>query len=237
MYVTITKDSNKALEILKQGRVAAFPTGTSYGLAVDALQGHALQRLRNLKRRPAEKTFTVFMDPSLYDTFLELTGAERALLKQLRQKPLTLLVKPKQSLVHLAQDDLIGLRVIDHPLMAALAERAGVPLTATSANLAGGPPCFSPDGVLKTFPGRLPDEYLDEENPAGSHGTTYDLSLGVILDGGNLPVSEPTTIAKLVDDDAIEIIRLGGLAPAALRGAATGLAVKRPKPAASEGRP
>jgi L-threonylcarbamoyladenylate synthase len=219
MYAIVTKDIATAVETLKQGRVVAVPTGTSYGLAADALQGHALQRLRNLKQRPAEKSFTVFLDPSLWAEFLELTADERSVLERLPGKPLTLLVKPQASLQHLAQGGLLGLRVIDHPLMAALALEARVPLTATSANVSGGPPCFTLDAVLAAFPGKL----------AG--GEVYDLSLGVVLDGGSLPAVPPSTIAK-VRDGKIEIMRPGGLAETELASAARKQTASPPTPAA-----
>jgi L-threonylcarbamoyladenylate synthase len=186
----------------------AFPTGTSYGLAADTLQGWALQRLRNLKNRPTEKTFTVFMRAGLYNEFLYLTAFEQALLTKMAQQPLTLLVKPTDDLAHLAQEGLIGLRVIDHPLMQALADAVDVPLTATSANRHGQPPCFSPREIERIFTNPLPDDQLGEENPRGATNTTYDLSLSGILDGGDLPTKKPTTIAKVVGD-TIEIIRKG----------------------------
>jgi L-threonylcarbamoyladenylate synthase len=207
-----TQDSGRAAEIISQGRVVAFPTGTSYGLAVDALQGFALQRLRNLKLRPSEKTFTVFLTESLWDEFLELAEAERALLRAMQGKALTLLVKPKEPLAHLAQEGRVGLRVIDHPLMLALADAVSVPLTATSANVSGGEPCFSPEAIAKTFPSILdtasPHPIYGDLAPAGD--TTYDLSLGCILDGGALPHHEPTTIARL-DGEQVTIIRQGEL--------------------------
>jgi len=203
MYAIITKDSNKAVEILRQGRVVAFPTNTSYGLAVDALQGHALQRLRNLKRRPQNKSFTVFLKQTLWDTYLNLTDQEQTLLEKIAGQPLTLLIKPRDSLAHLAQDGYIGLRVIDHPLMRELAEAVDVPLTATSANISGREPCLTPVCIHEQFPGKL-----DE--------TTYDLSLGAILDAGPLPGTSPTTLAKLVDNK-IEIIRAGELTRAAIK--------------------
>src|SRR5579864_5255690 len=103
MYAAITSNIKEAAYIIKSGRVVAFPTGTSYGLAADTLQGHALQRLRNLKLRPQEKTFTVFMQPALWHTYLNLTAEETDFLEQHQNKPITLLVEPRQSLLHLAQ--------------------------------------------------------------------------------------------------------------------------------------
>ncbi|MBI3255516.1 MAG: L-threonylcarbamoyladenylate synthase [Candidatus Andersenbacteria bacterium] len=210
-YSPIITDIQKAVEVIRQGRVVAFPTGTCYGLAADALQGHALQRVRNLKHRPAEKSLTVFMYPSLYDTHLELTAAEKEFIAKNTGKAVTLLVKPKPSLAHLAQDGRIGLRFIDHPIMTALAKAVNVPLTATSANVADKPSCFDVAGVEASFPGLLTDELLawyEPEDMRGAKDTTYDLSLGCILDGGALPPTKPSTIIK-IEEGKIVTVRAG----------------------------
>ncbi|OGY37200.1 MAG: hypothetical protein A3E36_01205 [Candidatus Andersenbacteria bacterium RIFCSPHIGHO2_12_FULL_45_11b] len=196
MYIIHTKDASEALPYIQEGRVVAFPTGTSYGLAADALQGHALQRLCNLKKRPQEKTFTIFLDPSLYDKYLDMREDEKRFLVRYASTALTLLVQPKESLMHAAQDGLIGLRVIDHSMMAQLAELAHVPLTATSANISGEEACYDAACIEKSFPGRV--------------GTTYDLSLAAILDGGTLRPGLVSTIAKL-ENGKVKIIRQGAL--------------------------
>lgn len=210
MYVEIGKDVGRAARTTQTGRVVAFPSGTSYGLAVDALQGHALQRLRNMKGRPPEKAFTIFLDEPLWDMFLRLTAVERMVLQRLRQQPLTLLVRPRPALAHLARADLVGLRVIDHPLMQGLAEAAAVPLTATSANISGEESCYSPADVRAKFPGRLDPNDTRYGDIARAGPTTYDLSLGYILDGGELSRQASTTVAKIVGS-AVEIARAGAL--------------------------
>ncbi len=196
MDIVRTTDVQKVIPYIQEGRVVAFPTGTSYGLAADALQGHALQRVRNLKKRPAEKTFTIFLDPKLWNRYLDLKESEEKFLTRYANTALTLLVKPKESLMYLAQDGLIGVRVIDHPMMAEFAEYAGVPLTATSANISGEPACYDGDCIEKSFPGKI--------------GTTYDLSLAAILDAGTLRPGLISTIIKL-QDGSVEIIRQGAL--------------------------
>ncbi|MBI4022340.1 MAG: L-threonylcarbamoyladenylate synthase [Candidatus Andersenbacteria bacterium] len=213
MHLISTIEISKAAAIIQQGRLVAFPTSTSYGLAADALQGHALQRLRNLKGRPQDKPFTVFMKPSLYTMHVLLTDLERTVCQEFTGRPLTLLVTPRASLMHIAKNGLVGLRSIDHPLMAQLAAAVDVPLTATSANFSGGPPCYSPPCIRATFLNPLPDNRLGEANPRGASGTTYDLSLGAILDGGELPPRLPTTIARL-DGDRVVIIRPGAVTAA-----------------------
>lgn len=215
--IPLTTDVGEAGRYLREGRVVAFPTGTSYGLAVDALQGWALQRLRNLKGRPEDKTFTVFLREDLWPIFLRLTADERTVLGAFSAKPLTLLVRPADSLAHLAQDGRIGLRVIDHPLMAALAAAVDGPLTATSANRSDEPPCFDPADVQRAFRNPLPDERLDEVDVRGASGTTYDLSLAAILDGGVLPRRNPTTVAR-VEQRRVAVVREGAVLGEELRG-------------------
>lgn len=196
MYIPKTTDISFAAKIIQEGRVVAFPTGTSYGLAVNALFGHALQRLRNSKKRPKEKTFSVFMSDSLWDTYLDLTEKEQDLLRQFAHSALTLLVRPKPALEHIAKDGFIALRVIDHEIMQQLADETKLPLTATSANISGEDAIYDPDKIETVFPGRV--------------GTTYDLSLGCILDGGKLQPGTISTIAKY-EKGGFTIIRQGSL--------------------------
>lgn len=196
MDILHTTDVSRAISCIQEGRVVAFPTGTSYGLAADALQGHALQRVRNLKKRPQEKTFTIFLDENLLDKYLDLRIEEKNILDRYSNTALTLLVKPKESLMHIAQDGLVGIRVIDHPVMRELAERAGVPLTATSANISGEPACYDVACIEASFPGKV--------------GTTYDLSLACILDGGTLRSGLISTIAQL-ENGKLKIVRQGAL--------------------------
>lgn len=217
-YMEMINSTARAGDLLAQGRVVAFPTGTAYGLAVDALQGHALQRLRNLKERPGDKSFTVFMREELWNTYLMLRAAERAILQAFNNQPLTLLVRPQEPLAHLAQDGYVGVRVIDHPLMAELADYAAGPLTATSANRSGQAPCYSPEDIIKNFLDIINPTSLAYGDIAPAGETTYDLSLAGILDGGVLPPRPPTTIARL-EDEQVKIVRAGSITAAAVTSA------------------
>lgn len=215
-YSPRTKDITAAAAFISSGRIVAFPSGTSYGLAADATQGYALQRLRLLKGRPQDKSFTVMLSPALWPQYLQLTPSEAAFLDCAANQALTLLVKPQSPLAHLAQNGLVGLRVIDHPLMDQLCQTLPVPLTATSANRADEPPCLSPDCIQAAFPGLLPDDQLGEDDPRGASHTTYNLSLAAIIDGGTLPPREPTTIVQLQPNGAFKIVRPGAVTVAML---------------------
>ena len=210
-YTVLTKDITQAITFIAAGRVVAFPTGTSYGLAADATQGYALQRLRILKGRIQEQSFTIMLKNTLWPEYLALSPREKTFLSHTAGQHLTVLVKPKPLLSHLAVDGLIGLRLIDHPQMDQLCRAASVPLTATSANHTGDTPCHSPACIQTAFPGLVPDKELNENEPRGASGTTYNLSLAAILDGGTLSPSRPTTIIRLSDKGGFTIIRPGAV--------------------------
>ena len=98
--------------------------------------------------------------------------------------------------MHISHNGRVGLRAIDHPMMQALASAVRRPITATSANIAGQESSYSPEEIEQAFPGR--------------DGTTYDLSLGCILDGGQLTRGMASTIIKLENGER-RIIRQGSL--------------------------
>jgi len=98
-----------------------------------------------------------------------------------------------------------------------LADKTLLPLTATSANKADVPPCLSSQCIVGSFPGLLSDDQLNEVDSKGASATTYDLSLAAIIDGGELPVSKPTTIAQILNG-TVKIIRPGELSLEELKG-------------------
>ncbi len=205
MSASLTTNISEAVAAIQSGRVVAFPTGTSYGLGADALQGHAIQRVRNLKARPADKALTVCMKPELYDTYFSLTEAEASLIQKYTGQAVTVLLTPQESLAYLSQNGKVGLRMVDHPMMKELVQQLDVPITATSANISGQESCYDTKCIQDSFPGIVKPE---GEDP--TLGTTYDLSLAVILDAGQLPSTPASTLVS-VEDGKLQVLRQGSV--------------------------
>lgn len=165
---------SRVLSILKRGEIVAFPTGTTYGLGVNALDPAALERLNALKGRSAEKAYTLLLPHEGVDTLVTLTKEEQAALQSFANVPLTLLVKPQGTLAALAKDGLVGVRTADHPFTMELVKLLSFPITATSANRSGEPPAYSVDDLLKAFP----------------------QATLMAVDGGTLPQRPPSTIVR-----------------------------------------
>jgi len=128
----------RAAELLRAGRLVAFPTETVYGLGANALDEAAVARIFEAKGRPP--TSPVIVHVCSIDLARAIVaewpaGAE-ALGRRFWPGPLTLVLRkhrliPEQVTAGL---DTVGVRVPAHPLAQALLREAGVPVAAPSAN-------------------------------------------------------------------------------------------------------
>jgi L-threonylcarbamoyladenylate synthase len=186
---------------LATGGVGLFPADTVYGLAVDAHDADAFERLQALKGRPAKKPAAVmFLDPELAVSALEGAGPRtRAAVARLLPGPATVVVPNPACRYPLAcgpAPDRLGIRVpaVDGPLEPLLAIRT--PLLQSSANPSGGPD-----------PRRLRDV-----DPAIRSGVDAE------LDGGELP-GTPSTVVDLTEYESAgeyRVLREGAISRAIL---------------------
>ena len=131
----------KAVELIKQGRLVAFPTETVYGLGADASSAAAVARLYAVKQRPADHPVIVHFDSAAraFTWAREVPEAARALAKKFWPGPLTLIVKRSalaKDFVTGGQDN-IGVRVPAHPVARELLAEFGGGIAAPSANRFG----------------------------------------------------------------------------------------------------
>lgn len=128
----------EAAELLRSGRLVAFPTETVYGLGANALDERAVRRIYEAKGRPAINPLIVHVASAAEArTFaLDWTPAADTLARAFWPGPLTLVVKKTAAIPSLvsAGGATVGLRVPAHPVALALLEAAGIPIAAPSAN-------------------------------------------------------------------------------------------------------
>ncbi len=166
--------------------MVAFPTGTTYGLAVNVLNANALARLTDLKGRMPDKAYSTLLPSSSRETYVDLASQEGAALDTFAGRPLTLLVRARPVLAALAKDGRVGVRTADHPFVSELVGLLKFPVTATSANPSGQPPAYSIEDLTQVFP---------------------KASFRAV-DGGILPKRPPSTVARWTGS-AWEILREG----------------------------
>ncbi|OGQ96036.1 MAG: threonylcarbamoyl-AMP synthase [Deltaproteobacteria bacterium RIFOXYD12_FULL_57_12] len=185
-------DLSRAVQVLQQGGVVAFPTETYYGLAVDPFNSTALARLFRLKQRASHKPILVLIHSreQLSGLAREVPPVFLPLMARYWPGPLTLVFGALQNLPQelTAGTGTVGVRISSHPLAGRLVAAFGRPITATSANISGLPAANSAADVQRQF------------------GAGIDL----VLDGGLTPGGHGSTVVGL-QNDRLFLIRAGGI--------------------------
>jgi L-threonylcarbamoyladenylate synthase len=171
----------EAVRVLCEGGVVAFPTETFYGLGADARNETAVEKIFRIKGRNFRNPLSVIVanDREVIPLVEEIPAAAKILMQTFWPGPLTLVFRASSSVLPRLTADTgkIGIRVSSHPLARLLAGGLGGPLTATSANLSGGPECSSADAVIRAL-GELPDAVIDGgETPGGAGSTILDVTV------------------------------------------------------------
>ena len=183
----------EAVRILLAGGVAAFPTETFYGLGADARNEAAVEKIFRIKGRNFRNPIALIVadDREVSPLVEEIPAAAKILMQTFWPGPLTLIFRatPSVSPRLTGGTGKIGIRVSSHPVARFLAAGLAGPLTATSANLSGGPECSSADAVIRTL-GDLADAVIDGgPTPGGSGSTILDITVSPprILREGAIP--------------------------------------------------
>jgi len=168
----------RALEALRRGRVVAGPTETLMGLFADARSAEAVARVAQLKgRAPGAAIAVIAPDAaSAFALAIDVTDAARDLAAAHWPGPLTLVLRAAPGLPEALLDaGTIGVRVPGPSPALELVRAFGGPLTATSANLTGQPPCRDAQELAATFGADL-DAILPGEPPGGAPSTLVDVT-------------------------------------------------------------
>lgn len=200
--VALLPGMRAARTALAQGELVVVPTDTVYGIAADAFDSTAVQRLLDAKGRTRQSPPPVLVPTkATLDALAEVVPpAVTALADAFWPGPLTIVLPARSSLVWDLGDTggTVALRMPDQRIVLELLAETG-PLAVSSANLTGQPAAMNAS---------------DAEAQLGE-------SVAVYLDGGATPGPEPSTIVDataLADGSGpLRILRVGVLSEERLR--------------------
>jgi L-threonylcarbamoyladenylate synthase len=128
----------RAAELLRAGRLVAFPTETVYGLGANALDADAVKRIFEAKGRPYSSPLIVHVASidAARALAAEWPDAAEKLARVFWPGPLTIIVPKSAQVPDVVTAGLpsVGLRMPAHAVAHALIEAARVPIAAPSAN-------------------------------------------------------------------------------------------------------
>lgn len=187
----------RAVAILRDGGLVAFPTETVYGLGADASNVDAVRRLYATKGRPPDHPVIVHLGAAeqLDEWAVDVPEMARLLAREFWPGPLTLVLRRSLRVVDEVTGgrETVGLRVPGHPLALELLDAFDGGLAAPSANRFG--------GVSPTTAEHVRDELGDE--------------VDLVLDGGPCTVGVESTIVDLTGEP--RVLRLGAVSGDRLR--------------------
>ncbi len=180
---------DRAAAVIAAGGVVALRFETIYGLAVDATNPAAVDRVQDLKGRDDKPPPLVIGRVTELIDLVEAPPPEAlSLIETFWPGPLTIVFRAKGDRLAPAcrPGGKVGLRFSPLALPTRLAQAAGRPLTATSANPTGEPPATT----------------------AGQVEAFFEDKLDLVLDSGPAASTTPSTVVDVTGDRPI-ILRPG----------------------------
>ena len=182
------KTTELILSTLNNGGIIAYPTDTHYGMGCDLFNIRAIRKLYAIKRLDNKRALSIICrDLKDVSAYAVMSNFSFEILKRFLPGPYTFVLVAKKIIPKLLMTDRkeVGVRIPAHPVPTAIARLAERPIINTSAKISGEEVLTDPRQIEKKF-----KNVVD-----------------VIIDGG-IVLSEPSTIIRLVDDEA-EILREG----------------------------
>lgn len=183
------------VSLIKRGGVAALPTDTVYGLVCDALHEAAVKKIFRIKARSHHKAMPVFIrDVGEAKKYAYVERELVGLLEELWPGQTTVVLRKREVTPDWVTGEMktVAMRIPDHPFTRKILDAFPNPLVGTSANLSGSEPAQSAAEIQNTFARHVPRPEL-------------------IVDGGRLPPSPPSTVFDLTNPENPKILRMGAI--------------------------
>jgi len=181
---------HRAVEILRNGGVIAYPTDSSYAIACQLNDKPALDTIRRIRRLDDKHDFTLICkDLAQVSNFTKMGNDAFRLIKSLTPGPFTFILDATREVPRRLQDPkkkTIGIRIPGHPIALLLVAHMDAPLFSTTLQLPDEDEALSDPYEIR--------ERLEHE-------------LDLVIDAGVIN-PEPTTIIGFMANGP-EIIRQG----------------------------
>lgn len=165
-------------DLLREGKVVAFPTDTVYGLGVRFDFEKAIKKLKKAKVRPDTKPLPMMVSSKAQiNTVAQTTENANIVIDKWMPGALTIVLKKMPHIPGFVtnHEDTIAIRMADDEFVTRLIDLVGVPLLVTSANISGMPPATTSEEALEQLDGRI-EVIVEGSSRGGRASTIIDLT-------------------------------------------------------------
>ncbi len=191
-----------ACQYLREGKVVSFATDTVYGMAVNAADTKAVERLYSLKKRDLKKPIAVFVkDLETAEKIFCFDEISKKLAAKFLPGSLTLVLQQRpDSLIKIADnltsaENFLGFRIVNHDFVQNLMRAFDGVLAVSSANISRDEPAIDAQAVQDYF---------------------ANVDLDLLIDGGRSVQKTASTVVK-ISDKKVEILRHGAIAESLIK--------------------
>lgn len=180
------------VDFLKKGETIVLPTDTVYGLACDALNEKAVEKLFLIKKRDRRKGLPVFVNSmEMARRLAYVDKRKEKFLNEIWPGQITAVLQAKDIIPKIVTGELetVALRMPDYKFITDLIKWFGGPITGTSANISGGETPGSPGNIKAQWVGKR-------------------IKPALVIDAGKLPPNPPSTILDVTGEYPI-VLRKG----------------------------
>ncbi len=177
-------------EMLQSGKLLLYPTDTIWGIGCDATNSDSIERIGDLKRRHESKSYVILVSNiDMLNEYVQSIHPRLETLLMHHNRPLTIIYNnpvglPKEVM---ADDGSAAIRVVKDAFCQAMIEKFKKPIVSTSANVSGEP-------YPSDF-GKISSEIIGGVDYVVKHRRK------------DRTVAEPSVIARMAENEELEIIR------------------------------
>lgn len=218
-YIKIDKNSfqtielERAIQILRQGGLVAFPTETVYGLGADALNEDASKKIYAAKGRPSDNPLIIHIAEkrALKELTREIPEEAELLSDAFWPGPLTMIFQKSDKVPFGTTGglDTVAIRMPGEPISHALIKESGIYVAAPSANTSGRPSPTMAQHVMDDLNGKI--DMIIDGGPVGIglESTIIDLTskIPMILRPGYIT---KTMLEKVIGKVEVDVTILDG---------------------------
>ena len=176
-----SEDFALAAQLLREGKLVAFPTETVYGLGGDAYDKTASARIYAAKGRPSDNPLIVHIAEigELEKLAVNIPEEAYLLAEKFWPGPMTMILNRKDTVPKETTGglDTVAIRMPSHPIARRLIIESGLPIAAPSANASGRPSTTKAEHVIEDLDGKI-DMIIDGgSSDIGLESTIVDLTV------------------------------------------------------------
>ncbi len=169
-----------ACQILKNGGVVGIPTETVYGLATDAFNPKAIEKIFGAKGRPQDNPLIVHIAEieTVYEIAKDIPKTALICAEKFWPGPLTIVLNKTNKIPDCVSAGLstVAIRMPSNQTAREVISKSGLPLAAPSANISGSPSPTTAEHVVNDLDGKIDAVLMGENCNVGVESTVISLA-------------------------------------------------------------